>query len=496
MNIFDKYSLSPSIDKNIYIMKEIFKNDDTLMLQRFQNQYDSSMKFCIFYIDGMINGDTINENIITPLSKVPIIPEDLTFMDFLIQSTIASVNIKKSLDIPNLVDSIIKGNTVLFVDGFKDAIIIPSNGMQTRQITEPEVERVLRGPREGFIESLVVNLSLIRRKLQTKDLKFKYMTLGERTNTKLCICYIEGLADDIILRTLYDQLSAIEIDGVLDVKYIQEYIDKEPYSLFETSTTTEKPDVVVGKLLEGRIAIILDGTPVVMTLPYLFIESFQSADDYYLNYYFAFISRMLRILGFLGTISIPAIYLSLVTFHQELIPTPLIMSIYASRLGVPLPTVLELVSLLVVFEVLREAGTRMPAHIGQALSIVGALVLGSAAVDAKFVSAPIVIVVGLSGITSLMIPSITGASIIIKIGLIFLSSILGLYGYIIGLSFLLIHLLKLKSFGVPFMTNLTSMKLQSLKDTGIRAPWWYMRVRPKYIGDKNPIRSNGGKNHE
>lgn len=485
-----------TLDKNMTMIQEIFQNDDTLMIQRFQNQYDSSIKCCIFYIEGMVDNDLINDNIILPVIKGIIVPDDLSMIDHLIQSIIPSINSGKSLDRITLVDSIIDGDTVLFLDGFEEGIIIQSNGMKTRQIEEPDVERSLRGPREGFTESLPVNLSLIRRRLQTKDLKFKYLTIGERTNTKVCICYLEGLADENILPTLYDQLNSISIDGVLSVKYIQEYIDINPFSLFETTSSTEKPDVVVAKLLEGRIAIIADGTPVVMTLPCLFIEAFQSADDYYLNYYFASINRIIRILGFLATISTPALYLSLVAFHPEMIPTPLIMSIYASRLGVPLPTVLELVGLLLVFEILREAGTRMPAYVGQALSIVGALVLGTAAVDAKFVSAPIVIVVGLSGITSLMTPSITGAAIIIKIGLIALSSILGLYGYVMGMAFLLIHLLKLRSFGVPFMGNLTSLKPQDLKDTAIRSPRWYMRYRPKFIGDKNPIRSTGGKNHE
>lgn len=484
------------LDENIDIILEIFQNDDTIMFQKFQNQYDSSIKCCIFYIEGMVDNNIINDNIILPITKNALVPDDLSTIDYLIERVIPSINSGKSSDTLILVDSIIAGDTVLFINGFKEGITIQSNGMKTRQIEEPDVERSLRGPREGFSESLVVNLSLIRRRLRTKDLKFKYMTIGERTNTRICISYIEGLADGNILNTLYDKLNSINIDGILSVKYIQEYIDENPFSLFETTSSTEKPDIVVAKLLEGRIAIIADGTPVVMTLPCLFIEGFQSADDYYLNYYFASINRMLRIWGFLTTISIPAIYLSLVTFHQELIPTPLIMSIYASRLGVPFPTVLELIGLLIVFEILREAGTRMPAYVGQALSIVGALVLGSAAVEAKFVSAPIVIVVGLSGITSLMTPSIAGATIIIKIGLIALSSILGLYGYIMGMAFLLIHLLKLKSFGVPFMASLTSLRMQDLQDTAIRAPRWYMRYRPKFIGDKNPIRSTGGKDHE
>lgn len=496
MNKFQEYNLFSSIDKNIFIIKEIFKDDDTLRLRKFQNQNNPKIICCILFIDGMVDNKSIDRNIIKPITEATIESSSSYAIELLQNQIILSSQCEKTKDIPTIVNSIIEGNTVLFLEGSKEAIIVESKGWRIRPIEEPDVERTLRGPREGFTESLLVNLSLIRRKVKSNDLKFKFMTLGEITNTRLCICYIEGLVREEILSTLYDQLNAIKIDGILSVKYLQEYIDKEPLSIFETANNTEKPDVVVARLLEGRVAIVLDGTPVVTTVPYLFIETFQSADDYYINYYFASANRMLRLWGFFISISIPAIYLSLVTFHQEMIPTPLVMSIYAARLGVPLPTIFELVGMLLLFEILREAGSRMPSYIGQALSIVGALVLGTAAVDARFVSAPIVIVVGLSGITSLITPTLGGATLVLKIIFIMLSSILGLYGYVMGMGFLLLHLLKLKSFGIPFMTSLTTFNMQSLKDTGVRTPRWYMRYRPRYIGDKNPIRGNGGKNHE
>lgn len=496
MNGFEKYKLSTSIDENINLIKKIFKDDDTLRSRIFQNQHNPEINCCILFIEGMVDDNIINESIIKPLTSSIVEYSGSTLIDDLKNKFIISSQCEKTKDILSIVNAIIDGDTILFLQSFSEGIIISSKGWKTRSIQEPSVEKALRGPREGFTESLIINLSLIRRKVKTNDLKFKFMNIGNITQTKLCICYIEGLAREDILATLYEQINTINIDGVLDIKYIQEYIDSEPFSIFETTYNSEKPDVVVSKLLEGRLAVLLDGTPIVMTLPFIFIENFQSSDDYYLNYYFSSTNRILRLIGFILTISIPAVYLSLATFHQEMIPTPLIMSIYAARLGVPLPTVFELIGLLLVFELLREAGSRMPSYIGQTLSIVGALVLGSAAVDARLVSAPMVIVVGMSGITSLISPTLGAASIIIKLIFILLSSILGLYGYIIGISFLLLHLLKLKSFGIPYMTNLTTLNLQDLKDTGIRAPIWYMKYRPKYIASKNPIRSNGGKKNE
>ncbi len=262
--------------------------------------------------------------------------------------------------------------------------------------------------------------------------------------------------------------------------------------MFETTRVTERPDVVAANLLEGRIALMLDGSPTVSTVPYLFVENFQSPEDYYTNYYFASLNRILRLLGFIATISVPAVYLALVTYHQELIPTPLLMSIYASRLAVPLPTLFEILVLSISFEVLREAGTRMPPNVGQTISVVGALILGSAAVEARLVSAPVIIIVGLSGITSFMIPDITGTSTILKFIFIGLTSFLGLYGYIIGISFLLMHLISLKSFGIPIMSSFTSMKIEDIKDTHIRAPRWAMKYRPNILGQKNTIRTSRG----
>lgn len=483
------YKLSLSLEENIITIKEIFNNDDTLMIRKFQNRINN-LKCAILFIDGMADNNTINENIIRPIVENNTKKLKSNPIEYLQYEVIVSSQCEKTKNVNNLINGLISGNTILFLEGVDHGLIIQSMGWEYRDINEPKVETVVRGPREGFTEVLAINLSLIRRKVKNNKLKFKYMTIGDMTNTKVCVCYIEGLASDRILNELLEQLNNISIDGVLDSKYIQEYINKQPFSLFETTHVTEKPDVVVGKLLEGRLALIVDGTPVVVTLPFLFIEVFQAADDYYTNYYFASLNRIIRLFGFVMTISIPAVYLALVTFHQELIPTPLLMSIYASRLAVPLPTIFELIILLVAFEILREAGTRMPVYVGQTLSIVGALVLGTAAVEAKLVSAPVIIIVGLSGITSFMIPSITGSSTIIKFALVGFSAVLGLYGYIIGIAFLLIHLIKLKSFGVPIMSNFTSLEPREMKDTHIRVPRWAMKRRPKILGQKNPARTD------
>lgn len=333
---------------------------------------------------------------------------------------------------------------------------------------------------------------LIRKRIKNPNLKFKLRTFGVQTKTRAFICYIEGIANPKIVEELNKRLDSIEIDGVLDTGYIEELIKDSPYSLFNTIGHTERPDVVAGKLLEGRIALVLDGTPVALTLPHIFIEFFQASEDYYENFYFASFNRLLRIISFIMTITIPAAYVALITYHQELIPTNLLLSISAARQGVPFPSIVELLGLLIVFEILRETGTRMPNYIGEALSIVGALVLGQAAVEARFVSAPMVIVVALAGITGLMTPKLEGTVIILRIAFLLMAAILGLYGITFGISLVLIHLFSIRSFGIQYMSHTSILDYKELQDVTIRAPWWHMKFRPKSMAIYNFQRQRDG----
>jgi len=396
--------------------------------------------------------------------------------------------ISELLDLDKLASSVVYGDTLLLIDGVVSALIIDNKGWQVRAISQPDSEVVVRGPREGFTESIETNLSMISRKIINPDLKFESLEVGIRTKTKISICYLESLAADKILEELKKRLKNIDLDGVLESGYIEELIKDAPLSPFKTIGSTERPDVVAASLLEGRIAVVCDGTPYVLTLPFIFVEYFQTNEDYYQNFIFGSIGRILRIIGFILTTSTPAIYIALTTYHQEMIPTPLLLSVASARQGVPFPTVVETLIMGITFEILREAGTRLPRPIGQSISIVGALVLGEAAVSARLVSAPMVIVIALTGITSLMLPKMTGSLILIRLIFIFLASTMGLYGYIFGVIGLFIHLMSIRSFGIPYMLSIGSISKQEIKDTFIRAPWWYMYYRTKLINDKNSVR--------
>lgn len=474
------FNLTNSLDKNIKLLKDIFNNDNTLIIREFQNQNNPYYKFCVFYMDGMADSNVIINSIIMPIMQLQ--KDNLSNdIDFLSNQVITSNEVKRPGESMDIIDSIIRGDTVLISEGISHALIISSKGYKTRSIEEPELEKTIRGPREGFTESLVINISMIRRKLETKDLKFEFKTIGTTSRTKACICYIDGVADEEILREVNVRIDSIKIDGLFDVKYIHELIDDKGFTIFEMSGETEKPDVLASKLLEGRVGILLDGTPDVMTVPYLFIENFHTGEDYYTNYYFASIRRLVRILGFIITTSLPAIYLAIVTYHKEVLPASLLLSIFGSRQGVPFPTVVELLVLFVAFEILIEAGSRTPGYIGQTLGIVGALVLGSASVEARIVSSAMIIVVGISSVSSLVLPVIKSQSVIIRFMMIMSAATFGIYGYTLAMAALYIHLFSLKSYGVLYMSTVDSIYGKDLKDTYVRGPRWYVKGR---LGDK------------
>ena len=481
---------SDRLEENVRYIGNLFAGDDTLQVRTLSSPSDPAARFVLVYIDGMVNNKLLNEDVIRPLLQHRFKKgESLTAA--VAQSVTLADSAECTDQVEKIVQGIVYGDTVLFAEGCADAVVMNTKGWKMRSITEPESERVLRGPREGFNESLLTNLTMLHRKLRTPDLKMRYMTFGRRTRTKACVCYLNSVVNRGALEELQRRLKKINIDGVLDTNYLVEEIRDSPYSAVKTVGVTERPDVVAGKLLEGRVALFLDGTPDVLTVPHLFVEHFQSDEDYYLNFMFASIGRFLRILAFTLSTSTPAIYIAMVNFHQEMLPTPLLISISSARRGVPFPTALEITFMLIVFEMLRESGARMPGIMGQTLSIVGALVVGQAAVDAKLVSAPIIIIVALTGITGLMVPRLKGYVILHRFALLFFSCVLGLYGYLLGELALLAGLFGMSSLGVPIMADTYAHTAQDYKDLYYRVPWKDMILRPQFLS-RNKVRQTGG----
>ena len=485
-------TVDTSLRRNIDLIKELFRDVDIIRYRDIQSQQDSNLRCCLIFTDGMVDTIAINDNIVRPLTKASISTFHADRMDELLSHVIQIGETKTSKSFKDIIEAVTYGDSVLFVDGCTQAAIVNTKKFVLRAVAEPESDRVISGPHEGFNESLMQNLSQIRRRVRTHELKIKFMTLGRRTQTAVAVCYFDGLVDHAILEDLAQRLRGIDIDAVLDANYITELIRDKRYSPFRSTGYAERPDSIVGKLLEGRIAILVDGSPVVLSVPYLFIENFQSAEDYYLNYYYTTFSRLLRIAGFLITIAVPGFYIAIVAFQKEMLPTPLFISVVADRMGVPFPAAVEAFIMIIMFDILRETGIRMPSSIGQALSIVGALVIGQAAVTAKLVSAPMIIMVAVTGVANLMIPKMNAPVIYARLFVLTMATSFGIYGLTLALATVFIHILNLTSMGIPQVSLEGTYQYQDMKDTGFRAPWWSMIKRPGQLTN-NRTRQAGGK---
>ncbi len=481
--------ISNILEDNISRLRDTFKGDQSLLFREFCIGSAANVECCAAFIDGMVDMAMINSEIIKPLLEMKLEESDSEiFLPKVVKNTITASILESTKSYDDLVDYLISGNTIVLIDGYGVAVAVNTLSVKRRNIIEPENEKIVRGPRDGFNESLFTNLSLIRTRLRSEHFKLHFLEIGRLTKTKVCICYLDNVADINIVSEAEKRLKAIDIDGIMDSGYIQELISDSGYSPFLTVGFTERPDIVTGKLLDGRIAVLCDNSPIALTLPFLFVEYFIVNEDYYNNFYYGSFNRLLSWIGFFITTSIPAIYVAVTTFHQEILPTPLILSISAARQRVPLPTIAEMMLILFVFEILREASVRIPAVIGQTISIVGALIIGQAAVEARLISAPIIIVSAASGISSFLIPKMEQGVILVRLFFLLASAFMGLYGYVFAFIILSIHLTALRSFGIPYMLFASSIKPQDQKDLVFRAPWWKMKKRPKMLVKQNTNR--------
>lgn len=470
-------------------IKGLVGTSGDIRITEFSFGENGEIKAAILFVDGLVNQDVLINSIMLPLKAYRgqdmTLPEQaVDVVDFIKEEILCSTDITEEKSPRKLIHSFISGDTVLVVNGFKKGLIISSKGWDKRGVSEPQTEAVVRGPREGFTESFRTNTALIRRRIKTPALRIEHMIIGEKTFTSVAVCYIEGVADDNVVKDLRERLSRINIDAVLDSGYIEQLVEDSPLSVFATVNYTEKPDVAVARMLEGRVGIIVDGSPFVLTVPMLFIESFQTAEDYYIRPLFASVTRILRYIAFLIAIFAPAIYIALTTFHQELIPTTLLFTIANAKEGTPFSAFVEALIMVFSFEILREAGLRLPRPVGQAISIVGALVMGEASVSAGLVGAPMVITIAITAVAGFVVPNQSDAASILRLVSMAFAAMLGGYGIALVFLGIMIHLATLKSFGTVYFDGLSPGT--NIQDSLVRAPLWAMIRRPEAIA-KNDI---------
>jgi hypothetical protein len=479
-----------SFEGNISVLKGMFKECDDFV---FQNIQIASKKGCLFYLKEMVDNQTllkVEQGFSSYIENHKISSVD-TFQTFIHQQFPFSI-LTVSAGSNNAAENILAGNTVLIVDGLDQLFIFQTKKYARREITEPTTEPTIKGPKEGFVEDIETNLLLIRKRIRTSSLKVEHLTLGEQTHTKICVVYLKGIADDQIVKEVHERLSRIKIDGVLESQYIESMISDAPKSPFPTVYTTERPDRVCGSLLDGKVAIFIDGAPFVITVPVMFVEFLHSGDDYYTSPIVATAVRWIRFLGLFVTLILPAFYVALTTFHHDLLQTPLLIRIAASREALPYPAVVEAIFLVITYELLREAGIRMPRTLGSGIvTVLGLVLIGQSAVQAGIIGPVMAIVISVSALTSFILPNYQFHQIIRFSGLpiLILAGLFGFMGILVALMFGLTHLVSLRSFGVPYFSPVSPARKEGWKDVFIRAPWWAMDTRAPGLDSGNQYRA-------
>mgnify|MGYP002410479286 CR=1 FL=1 len=487
-----KSSLVASLEENLRRIKETIGNSYDLSV-RSSLAGPEKVPCTFIYIDGLVD-KIVREDLLRVVNidtfKTGIKDLHKQGIYETVKNRLLTGEVREAEALDTLFDAISLGDTALIFDGTAKAIIFQTRGWETRNIEEPSAEVTLRGQREGFVENIRTNTSLIRRRIRTPNLWIENMFIGNLTKTEVALAYIKGLAGEDVLGELRSRLGRIDIDGVLESGYIEEFISDNPLSPFPTIFSTERPDRVAAALLEGRVAIFTSGTPFVLVLPADFIMFVQAPDDYNEPWQIGSIMRNFRLFSFLIAIFLPGTYIAVLNYHQEMLPVGLLLTIQTAREGIPFPIVAEILLLDLTFEILREAGIRLPRAIGTAISIVGALILGDAAIRAGLVSPGMVIIVAFTGIASFTSPVYTmGIAVrMLRFVILFLGTVLGLLGVQLGLLLLLAHLVSLRSFGHPYFAPFGPFIREDLKDVVIRAPWWRMTRRPKLLGFQEPGR--------
>ena len=478
--------ISPDLDKNLDVIKSVLRDSSDVAIHEFNFGHDRRFKGALIFINSLADKEEIHKNILQPLMYDLSLFQRYAYVDLTKIDTIRSnlVSIADSLKVTrlcDLFDNLLAGAAILLINGSKEALVIKSEKRVSRNIEEPGTESVVRGPREGFIENVNANIALIRRKIKDTNLCVEKFEIGDMSKTDVYIVYIKSVANPKLIEEIRIRLKRIKIDAILESGYIEQFIEDNPSSIFPTISNSEKPDKVAAKILEGRAAILVDGTPFVLVAPMVFIESFQSVEDYYARPYLASVVRIIRFLAYIISTLGPAIYVALTVFHQELIPTQLLISIAEGRERVPFPAILEAFLMLFAFDLLREAGVRLPKSVGQTVGIVGALVLGQASVEAGLISPIMVIVVSSTAIASFAAPAQTDSGTILRYIYLILAGIAGGFGVIMGLLVTLLHLASLRSFGTPYLWPIVPLDFTGLKDVFIRMPLWTLSKRPKAI---------------
>ncbi|WP_188206394.1 spore germination protein [Alkalibacillus aidingensis] len=485
-----KKETQKNIDPTVQEINQVLKND--LDFVQRDLKFIGKHQAVIMYLSTLVNKDTINKDIIKPLMNFEPNKEDVIkdSPNILLNQVIYNAEGQTVTQIDQIIDGILRGKAVLLIDGMKEALLFAVEEVDKRSVDQPDGEQVIRGPRDGFIEHLQTNISLLRSRLPTPDLRLENMEIGEMTKSKVVVGYIDGTTNQELVDEVKRRLQQIDTDKILDTGYIEQYIQDNPRSPFPQIVFTERPDRAVGNLVEGRVVIMMDGSPLALVCPATLNQFYHTPEDYNERALMSSFVRIIRFLALNFSLYFPSLYVAILAFHPELIPAQFAVAVTSGRSGVPFPVFLEVLLMEIAMEVLREATVRMPQQVGGAISIVGVLVIGQAAVEAGFVSPITVVIIALSTIGSFATPAYNAAVAfrLLRFPLIILAGSLGLLGLAVGAMFIINHMLSLRSFGVPYLSPVAPTDWQGFKDSIFRSPLKWLKKRPEELHTHNTKR--------
>lgn len=488
-----KTRISTDLQLNIDRYQRLFADCADIKMRRMALGQNKSRECFIAYIEvsvsNMLLETTALGRALAYLGEAP----DEEVNSVLDKNAMGISDVTPFLYVEDAAQGMLTGDAILFVDGYDKALKIADKGYPGAAIKEPDSEKSIRGSREGFTDSIKMNTALIRKRLRSTRVRVKELEQGVRSHTKVDMVYMQDLANPMVLEEIQKRLEAYEIDGVLDSGVIEQLAERKWYSPFPQFQTTQRPDRAALAVMEGRVVVLSDNSPVALILPTDFNSFIKTSDDYYNRFEETTFARILRYFAVFFSMALPGLYLAVTNFHTQILPTPLLLSFWEARIGVPFPAALEVILMELSFELLREAGVRLPGAMGNTIGIVGGLIIGQAAVDANIVSPIVVIVVAFTALCSFSIPNEEFAFSfrILKFFLIIMSAWLGFFGLLVGLLVILIHLSRLKSFGIPYLMPFVGADLSGYedeRDSIWRAPFRRLTRRPIYANEKERVK--------
>ena len=486
-------TFTSSLNENLQAIKKFLPAEDILS---YAFQTSDNVPCAIVYADGIVNKELLGRLVAQPLSFLEL--KTAKEKKTLVQTTTRFPELKNVETIHDAVKEILDGNSLLLVDKIPIGFIVGAKLLPVRAIMEPPTDVAVKGPREGFIEDIKTNMALVRKRLKSPDLRLETVRVGRRSDTAVCICYLEGISSENVKEQIKKKLSELDIDSIPDSSYISAFLSPRKHSIFRSVGTTEKPDIFTAKIAEGRVGVLVDGSPIALTLPFLAVEDFQTAEDYFVSPFSATIFRLLRVLSLFVSILLPAFYISAQLFKAQLLPLGLTLTIASGTRELPLSPSMEMFVVLLLLEILKEASIRMPKYVGMSLSVVGALVLGETAVSAGILSTPAIIVVAFSGICLYTVPNFVETGSVLRWLFLLVGGGLGPFGIVLLSTFVLFYMLSADSYGAPYLAPFSPLIRKDIRDSVVKYDMESLSTRPKFLKSKNKTRlktkKEGGKN--